>query len=396
MTSAGPIPVLFVHYGDQWIRGSEQVLLELIAGLDRTQVRPALWTNGAAMAADARAAGVPTTLSGMAYYLDAGSPPAAPLRYLRLVGTGMALARRHGARVIHANSAAPVQWMLPAARLSGRKLLVHLHIGYLRRSRAVLGLRFVDRAVGVSGQVLEGLIADGLPPARARVIPNGVSVAYRLQQPAADLRAEAAVPPDALVLAAVGFLVPMKGYDVLLDALARLPPRPAWVLLLAGDGPDRARLAGQAAALGLGARVRFLGHVSDVTAVYRAADLLVQPSRNEGFSLSAAEAGLFALPVVATRVGGLPEVVTDGVTGLLVPADQPTPLASALARLMGDPALRSRLGAAGAARVRALFDPALMPARFAALYAELAGLRASTASAKQSWPSRGLTGPAGT
>ena len=371
--SAGPIPVLFVHYGEQWIRGSEQVLLDLMRRLDPARVRPILWTNGTEMAAIADGAGIAVHRSDFAYYLDAGSPWPNPVRYAGLVREGLGLVRRHGARVIHANSAAPVQWMLPVARISRRKLLVHLHISYLRRSRAVLMIRRADRAVGVSAQVLAGVLADGMPAERTEVLHNGIDCAGLLARPARDLRGTLGLAPGTLVLATVGYLVRMKGHDVLLRALTRLATAPPPVLLVAGDGPDRAALEALAGSLGLGERVRFLGHVADVTAVYRAADVVVQASRNEGFGLSVAEASLFARPVVASRVGGIPEVVTDGETGVLVPPEDPDALAAALDRVLADPALRERLGRAAAARVEREFDLGRVAERFMALHAEMAG-----------------------
>ena len=111
MSAAQPIPVLFTHYGDQSTRGGEQLLLDLMGQFDPAAVRPIVWTDGTEMAAAARTAGFPTYHTDFAYYLDAGSPAPNPFRYAGFVRQGLALVRRHGVRVIHANSAAPVQWV---------------------------------------------------------------------------------------------------------------------------------------------------------------------------------------------------------------------------------------------------------------------------------------------
>ena len=367
------IPVLITHYGEDGMRGSERQVLDLLARLDASKVQPILWCNGAELAEGARALGVPTYRSTFAYYLDAGRPAPNPLRWAGMVRQGHALVRRHGIRVLHASSAAPAQWLLPVARWDQVPLLVHLHIPYLRRSRFVLGLRFADMLVGVSAEVLAGPLADGVPAERTRVILNGVDFGALDAQPGGDLRAALGLAPETLVLASLGYMVRMKGHDVLLRALALLPPTPSLVLLLAGDGPGRGRLEQLALELGVTERVRFLGQVMATAPVYRAADILVHPSRNEGFGLVLAEAGGFGLPVVASRVGGIPEVVVDGETGLLVPKEDPAALAAALGRLVADPGLRARLGQAARARCRALFDVRRMAAGFTDLYAELTG-----------------------
>ena len=371
MPTDAPIPVLIAHYGADALRGSEVVLLDLLAHLDPALARPILWCNGAALAAAAAALGVPTHRGEFAYYLDAGSPAPNPLRWAGLVREAQALARRHGARVLHASSGAPAQWLVPAACLSGLPLLVHLHCRYLRRSRMVLGLRWADRLVGVSAEVLAGPLADGVPPVRTRVISNGVDFDRLDAQTGPDLRAALGLGAEAVVLACLGQLHPVKGQDVLLRALTALPPHV--ILLLAGEGPERTVLERQAAAAGLAGRVHFAGRVDPVAPVYRAADIVVQPSRAEGFGLVLAEAGGFGKPVVATRVGGIPEVVVDGETGLLVPKEDPAALAAALDRLVADPALRARLGQAARARCRARFDVRRMAEGFTDLYAELSG-----------------------
>jgi len=366
-----PIPVLFVHYGEQWIRGSEQVLLDLMGRLDPEAIRPILWTNGTEMAERARAAGIAAQRSDFAYYLDAGSPFPNPARYAGLVREGLGLVRRHGVRVIHANSAAPVQWMLPVARLSRRKLLVHLHSSYLRRSRVVLGLRHVDLAVGCSASVLAGLRADGMAERRLRVIHNGIDL-DRLEHAADDggLRARLGLAAGEVLIGAIGSLIARKGVDLLLRALALLPPGTA-LLVVAGDGPERAALEALAGELGVAARVAFLGYCADPGPVYRAADIVALASRGEALPLVLLEAACLSRPVVATAVGGVAEAVADGVTGLLVPPDDPAALAAALGRLAAAPELRARMGEAGRARAREAFGLARMVAAFTETYREL-------------------------
>ena len=367
----GPLPVLFTHFGDQWIRGSETLLLDLLAHLDPARIRPVVWCNGTEMAEACRNAGFKTHRTDFTYYFDAGSPPFSPWAYAALVREGAALARQAGARVLHANSAAPTQWLVPVARTLHLPLLSHLHIGYLRRSRYALLLHQADLIVGVSRQVLDDPVRDGIPPSRTHVIYNGIDFA-RLDATGPTLRTTLGIPPGAPIIGTAGSLIPRKGHGTLLRAIAQLngPVH----LLIAGDGPDRGTLQQLATTLGLAARVHFLGQQDAMAPFYRACDLFALASRAESFGLVLAEAGYMGRPAVATRVGGIPEVVEDGETGLLVPPDDATALAAALSQLLQDNEGRARMGDAARARVIQRFSVGRMAAEFEQAYARLAAL----------------------
>jgi glycosyltransferase involved in cell wall biosynthesis len=187
------------------------------------------------------------------------------------------------------------------------------------------------------------------------------------------------LPPEAIVLGTLGRLTEQKGQAVLLRAVADLAPRfPELVLFLAGDGPLRAELEAFAERLGVGSRVRFLGVRRDRAALYAAMDAFVLPSLWEGLSLSLVEAMGAGRPVVATTVGGNPEVVEQGRTGLLVPPEEPAALAAAIVELLRDRQLAAEIGRAAAREARARFSIEEHVARIAALYREGLG-RAATA-----------------
>ncbi|MGH7006446.1 MAG: glycosyltransferase family 4 protein, partial [Alphaproteobacteria bacterium] len=164
----------------------------------------------------------------------------------------------------------------------------------------------------------------------------------------------------------VGRAVPKKGYDTLLAALARLPSALAWRFEHSGGGPELPRLKAEAARLGIGSRIVWHGGQAQaaVLEAYRRADLFALASRvvsdgdRDGLPNVLMEAQSQALPCVATRVSAIPELIADGVNGLLVPPDDAAALASALERSIREPALRARLGAAGLAKIRAEFDHA--------------------------------------
>jgi glycosyltransferase involved in cell wall biosynthesis len=172
------------------------------------------------------------------------------------------------------------------------------------------------------------------------------------------------VPRGARVLLAVGRLEPQKGLDVAMRALPGVIARhPDVQLVVLGEGPQRAELQQLAGSLGVPAH--FLGRVPDVAAWLRRADLLVHPARWEGFGLALLEAMLASLPVVATNVSSIPEIVQDGETGLLVPPGDAEALAAAVTRVLDDPA---DYGARGRARAETEFSVARMADRTLAVY----------------------------
>ncbi|MDQ7857872.1 MAG: glycosyltransferase [Armatimonadota bacterium] len=215
------------------------------------------------------------------------------------------------------------------------------------------------------------------PPDRLVVIPNGVDPAPFLAasddspaDPDADVGQEAAGPAGrALTAVAVGRLTEQKDPGTLLDAWRRVGG--PHVLLLVGDGPLRADLEARCRAAGLAGRVVLTGVRDDVPAVLRRADVFVLASRWEGLPLAIIEAMMSGLPIVATTVGGVPEVVVEGETGLLVSPQDPEALARALERLLGDGALRHRMGAAGRQRALREFAADRMLRQTAMLYARV-------------------------
>jgi L-malate glycosyltransferase len=220
MTDA--LPVLFTHFGDEWIRGSEIVLLDLLGALNKEKICPIVWCNGADMAQACRNAGYPTYHDEFRHMFDYGSPKPSARHFLGLVGKCRALCRDHGIRVLHANSLAPVQWLAPAGMAQQIPVLAHLHIDYLRRSRYALLLHTVALAVGVSRQAIEGPLHDGIPPERTRVIYNGIDFA-RVGRSSNDLRGQFGIPATAFAIGSIGSLIKRKGHDVLINAFCRLP-----------------------------------------------------------------------------------------------------------------------------------------------------------------------------
>lgn len=216
-----------------------------------------------------------------------------------------------------------------------------------RRVGEAVGL--VDQLCAVSRVVADAATALGAPRRPVRVVPNGADTETCRPWPRARMREEFGLPVDGPVVTYVGQLVPRKGVDTLIEAVARLAARPAGAPLVAaaGAGPQRAELERMAAERGVADRVRFVGPVDHdrVGRFMAAGDLFVLPSLSEGLPTVVCEAMNCGLPVVATAVDGTPEIVRHGETGLLVPPSDPAALADALAAVLDDDDRRAAMGA---------------------------------------------------
>lgn len=227
-----------------------------------------------------------------------------------------------------------------------------------------------DAVVAVSNADRRRMIAVvGMPADRVVLIPNGI--APRTPEDPGALRRELGLAPDAPVIALVAVLRPQKAIDVMLDALAIVRrTRPSAHLVVAGPG-DPSALRAQARRLGVAEGVSLLGPRGDIADILAAADVGALSSDFEGSPLVVLEYMAAGLPVVATAVGGVPDMVVDGESGLLVAPRDPDALAGALTRVLGHPELARRLGAAGRARQERVFSNRAMIEQVLALYARL-------------------------
>ena len=276
------------------------------------------------------------------------------------------------ADVVHSHEFTMAIYGAAAARRANARHVITMHGGlyYAAALRRRLAMRWAarrsDALVGVSMATANELQRQlGVTAPRLQVIPNGIPQRVGARD---HVRRELSIAPGELLIVAVGNLYPVKGHAVLLDALATLRDLPGWRLAIAGRGEEEAPLRARAAALGIAERIHLLGFREDIPDILAAADLFAMPSLSEGLPLALVEAMSFGLPVVVTRVGGVPEVVTDDVDALLVPPSDVDALASALRRLLDDPALRRRLGDAARTRARRDYAIATMADRYERLY----------------------------
>jgi len=207
----------------------------------------------------------------------------------------------------------------------------------------------MDHLIAVSTSIVHKIADEGRTGAPVSLIRNGVDLErYSQQDACCTLREEYGMEPGSPIVGVVGRLEPEKGHPTLIDAwplvLARVPEA---YLLVVGEGSRLEALQDQARSLGLDGKVVFTGRRDDVPAVTAALDVAVLPSYREAQGLTILEAMALSRPVVASNVGGIPEMVEDGVTGLLVPPHQPEPLAAAIVRLLTDHPFADMLARAG-------------------------------------------------
>jgi glycosyltransferase involved in cell wall biosynthesis len=236
-----------------------------------------------------------------------------------------------------------------------------------------------DLVVTVTGAIRRQLLAGGLSSDdRVVALPGGVDAErYRPDaRPAQgpDARSLLEVPPGVPLIGLVGGFRVMKGHEIVVAAAVRLAAAGLpFRLVFIGQGPFAERVRGLVQAAGLADRVGLLGFADNLPDMMAALDVaLYSALESDGMSRVLWEYMASAVPVVATRVGVAPEVLEDGVTGLLVPAGEPVPLAAAIERLLRDPPLRTRIGAAGADLVRERFSGARLAERLTGLYRSLA------------------------
>jgi glycosyltransferase involved in cell wall biosynthesis len=262
-----------------------------------------------------------------------------------------------------------------AARLAGTPIRIASKRSLDRYPRRVqreatrLANACAHRIVCNAEEVRRFVLEEERPPAaKLGVIPNGI----RLPKDAVGAERPASVPPGAQIVGAIGRLSWKKAYPDLFDALARVrAARPDVHLVVVGDGPLRAELEADAARRGLAGHVHFLGEVHDVRALLHGFDVFAISSVIEGMPNVLLEALAAERPVVATRVGGIPEIVTDGKSGVLVPPSDPAALAAGMLRLLENPAEAALFGAAGRRVAESRFGVGTMVERFTQLYDEL-------------------------
>ena len=330
--------------------GVEEVVLSLLARLDRRSFEPALACPGSlldTMAKELQSLNVET------FQVQADS-----WFKLREVVKLASCIRSFRPDVVNPHLFRSALVAAPLAKWLGVPRVVETYHGREAwRQRGIKGSfavdrivsRWVDRVIAVSEAARDFLVnRKGISPGKITVVPNGRDLSAYLPRngrEARDVRSSLGIQNGAPVMGVVGRLEEQKGHRFLLSALSCvLPVFPDARLIVVGEGSLRDELEEQAQRLGVSSNVIFTGFRSDVGRLLSGMDVVVLPSLHEGMPLTAIEAAAMAKPIVATRVDGTPEVVEDGLTGLLVPPADPMALGKALVEIMRNPSEATRMG----------------------------------------------------
>jgi glycosyltransferase involved in cell wall biosynthesis len=346
--------------------GTERLVIEICKQLaERIEPMVCCLDERGAWARELESLGIPVVALGR----RPGFQPSLARQVARLVTV-------HGIDVVHCHHYSPYVYGLMASLMTHTKLVFTEHGrlsdgGPSRKRQLVNPLLSLlpGRIFAVSADLKHHMVREGFPARCIRVVYNGVDPGTR---PSSSQRAAArkalGVPLDAFVVGTVGRLDPVKNLTVMLQVQQTLRDRVKRACaVIVGDGPERAALAARASELGVADSMIFTGYRSDVRALMPAFDVYLNCSTYEGVSLTILEAMAAALPVVATPVGGNPEVVVDQETGYLISA-RPRLLAETLAHLAFDARLRRAMGDAGRWRVIRHFSIARMVDEYAAVY----------------------------
>jgi glycosyltransferase involved in cell wall biosynthesis len=271
-----------------------------------------------------------------------------------------ALIRRHRPDLLHLHSRRGADvWGGIAACVAGVRCVLSRRVDNPEpRWLAGLKYRLYDHVITISEGIRAVLLGEGLAPRKVSCVRSALDATpWLVPVDRAAFCAEFGLPADALTIGMAAQLIPRKGHRYLLDALPALCARfPTLQVLMFGKGPLEGALRDEIAAHGLGDRVQLAGFRDDLPRWLGGLDVLAHPADMEGLGIALLQAAAAAVPVVASRAGGLPEAVEDGVTGILVPPGDVATLGAALAQLLADAPLRQRLGAAGRARILAEFS----------------------------------------
>jgi glycosyltransferase involved in cell wall biosynthesis len=320
------------------------------------------------LADDVIAAGVPVTSLGC-------QKPPGLKGMVRLIG----YLRSNRPDIMHSHL---VCWAPLAGKLGGVHAVVmtehglSLWKGRLRILSDRVVARFTDRIIGVAKAVVDvRRKVWKLPSSKLVFIPNSIDISrFDFEVDPAAVRKEIGLKPTARVIVKVGSLLPVKGHRYLLDAMVEVVDSdPSAVLVLLGDGPIRQDLEIQVHDLGIEEKVKFLGFRQDVERIVKAADVFVISSLREGTSIALLEALAANTPVVATAVGGNPEVIRDGISGLLVPSEDSHSLANAISRILSNPELASEFATEARRTVENDYSAQENLNRLMSLYEELLG-----------------------
>lgn len=338
--------ILYVHYGENWLRGSEIVLLDLLKKAKEHQYSPVLWCNSEVLAKQATNLGIEVIIDNFVCIGYWTKPRWNFIQFLKLLIKAKKLLKHYKISLVHCNNGAPCQWMAPVCKLTGIPLLLHLHARYMYRDRLTLLFHSATSIIGVSQSVIDIFKHNEFKSQQLAVIYNGINPQRVLSHFPRDIRAELSAKNTDFVILYIGSLIPRKSVHQLLYALDRLKKDHQVKLAIVGSGVDKIKLADLAIKLELNDSVAFFAASDEVANIYSSnADCFISVPSEEVFGLTLAEASLAKLPIISSNIPGINEIYTNKENALLVSPNNTEELVIAIKALIEKPCLKTNLAA---------------------------------------------------
>jgi glycosyltransferase involved in cell wall biosynthesis len=345
------INVLFLHAGEDWVRGSENALLTLFRGLDSKKIIPFLYSSNRALVQTAMADAVKAEIHPMPeIMMDGGHFRFQVVLWALTLRRLLSLIKKENIQLVYCNGGSTCQVGYYAAKLSGIPVVCHIHSPYDRRHILLYRFHLSSKAIFVSKAIEDIIRGKQQFKSQSEVVYNGVDTTRF--QPAAvrdtKWRKLFSLPGDSVVFGQLSSLIRRKGIDILLRAFQIVNLRhPETRLVLVGDGPHRSDFVDLARELGVTDNVIWAGHQADPLPFYQHIfDVNILASRRDAFPLSILEAAACGLPNLGANVDGIPEAIVDYENGLLFDCESHEMLATKMVQMMKRPELRLKMGKA--------------------------------------------------
>lgn len=348
--------ILYVHSGDNWIAGSEKVFLSLFEQIDRRRFTPYLICDQPLMQAEAEKRGVPAIMMKFHYFLqDYHYKEINPIPFIRDIGKIARLAKGWNIDLIHATNGGPSQLCYFAAKKVGIPWVCHVQTLFLKRSRVMGMISLADRIICISDAVAKDY-RNSKNLDRVQVLYNGIFEPSLPKVSKKSIKRELGFEESDLVIGTVAFLIPRKRVDIFIDMAEKLRSLPKLKFLIVGHGPLEKELKERVTQLKLEDRIKFVGHSDQVLRLMRGIDIFSLFSEKEPFGLVVLEALSQEVPVVASNIDGIREVVREGVDGYLVDPTDLYQIQSRVLELVKSATLRKKMGVLGRQHVQEDFS----------------------------------------
>jgi len=336
--------ILYVHYGDNWIRGSEIALVDLIKKVKENNYSPLLWCNSEIFASYARKSGVDVIVDNFVCLGYWTKPRWHVTQFLKLIFKAKMLLEQHNISVVHCNNGAPCQWMSPVCKITKTPLLLHLHARYMYRDQLILLFHLADYIVGVSQSVIDILNKSEFKANKVSVIYNGIDPKRVVNSNPINVRKLLCAKKSDFVIVYLGSLIPRKLVHQLLYAVSKLKQNYSVKLVIVGSGSEYTYLTELTNQLNIDDDICFLTDMNEVGKIYSSnADCFISVPKEEVFGLTLAEASLANLPIITSNIPGINEIYTHLKNALLISPNNLNELISSIEHFIKNPQYRKKM-----------------------------------------------------